>query len=228
MKTDTTEAVSILQVFPLFEGVCPERLEQLSVHVNTVQVGKHSKVYKMGDPSDYIYFLIKGAVKVGCYADDGREVIKTVLHPMAMFGELSLTGERERHDFAASLGQCTQLLSLSTVYLRPLMQEDPDFSMRILNIIGRRLQSAEHRLESLIFKDARERIIDFLKQSAQQRGKQIGYETLIKHSLTQQDIANITGTSRQTVTSVMNDLRKSNLIHFNRRSILIRDLSKLA
>ncbi|HKK79053.1 MAG TPA: Crp/Fnr family transcriptional regulator [Phaeodactylibacter sp.] len=228
MKTDTTEAASILQVFPLFEGVRTERLEKLAEHVNIQQLGKHRKVYKMGDASNCIYFLIKGAVKVGCYADDGREVIKAVLHPMAMFGELSLTGERQRHDFAASLSNSTQLLSLSTVHLRPLMQENHEFSMRILNFIGRRLQSAEHRLESLIFKDARERIIDFLKQSARQRGKQIGYETLIKHSLTQQDIANITGTSRQTVTSVMNDLRKANLIYFNRRSILIRDLSKLA
>lgn len=228
MKTDITEAASILQVFPLFEGVSAERLEQLAEHVNILQIGKHRKVYKMGDASDGIYFLIKGTVKVGCYAEDGREVIKAVLHPMAMFGELSLTGERHRHDLAVSLSHNTQLLSLSTVHLRPLMQENHEFSMRILNFIGRRLQLAESRLESLIFKDARERIIDFLKQSAQQQGKQIGYETLIKHSLTQQDIANITGTSRQTVTSVMNDLRKSNLIYFNRRSILIRDLSKLA
>lgn len=228
MKTNTTEAASILQVFPMFEGVSFERLEQLAANVEVRQLAKHRKVYNKEDHSDHIYFLIKGAVKVGCYADDNREVIKAILHPMAMFGELSLTGERKRHDFAESLSPNTQLLSLGTAHLRPLMQGDYDFSMRILNLIGRRLQSAEHRLESLIFKDARERIIDFLKQSAQQRGKRVGYETLIKHSLTQQDIANLTGTSRQTVTSVMNDLRKSDLIYFNRRSILIRDLSKLA
>ena len=78
-----------------------------------------------------------------------------------------------------------------------------------------------------MFKDARERIIDFLKDSAKKQGKRVGFETLIRHCYTQQDIANITGTSRQTVTSVMNDLKKSNLIYFNRRSILIRDMAKL-
>ncbi len=95
-------------------------------------------------------------------------------------------------------------------------------------MLGDRLRQVENRLESLIFKDARRRIIDFLKESASRQGKRVGYEMLIKHSLTQQDIANITGTSRQTVTSVLNDLRRANLIYFNRRSILIRDLAKLS
>ena len=87
---------------------------------------------------------------------------------------------------------------------------------------------AENRLEGLIFKDARTRIVDFIKEYAETRGRQVGYERLFKHSLTQQDIANLTGTSRQTVTSVLNELRKSNLIYFNRNSILIRDMAKLA
>ncbi|MCB0680661.1 MAG: winged helix-turn-helix domain-containing protein, partial [Saprospiraceae bacterium] len=64
--------------------------------------------------------------------------------------------------------------------------------------------------------------------TARQRGRKVGFETLLKHCLTQQDIANITGTSRQTVTSVLNELKKENLIYFNRRSILIRDLGRLS
>ena len=74
----------------------------------------------------------------------------------------------------------------------------------------------------------RARIIDFIKESAEKRGRRVGFEMLFKHCLTQQDIANITGTSRQTVTSVLNDLKRSDLIYFNRRSILIRDIAKLA
>ena len=98
----------------------------------------------------------------------------------------------------------------------------------MLSMIGKRLRTAERRLEALVFKDARERIIDFLKDNAAKRGKRIGFETLIRHNLTQQDIANFTCTSRQTVTSVLNELRKANLIYFNRRSFLIRDLAKLS
>ena len=108
------------------------------------------------------------------------------------------------------------------------MRSNHLLSVKILNLIGERLRRAENRLEALIFKDARTRIVDFLKDTASRRGRRVGYETLVKHSMTQQDIANLTGTSRQTVTSVLNELRKSNLIYFNRKSILIRDIANLA
>ena len=77
-------------------------------------------------------------------------------------------------------------------------------------------------------KDARTRIADIIKDTTQQRGLKVGYETLVKHSPTHQDIANITCTSRQTVTLVLNDLKKSDLIYFNRGKILVRDLARLA
>ena len=100
--------------------------------------------------------------------------------------------------------------------------------MQLLHRIGDRLRKAESRLEGLIFKDARQRIIDFLKDTALQQGRKVGFEMTFKHCLTQQDIANITGTSRQTVTSVLNELRKENLIYFNRRNFLIRNFEALS
>jgi CRP-like cAMP-binding protein len=75
--------------------------------------------------------------------------------------------------------------------------------------------------------DARERIVDFLKSNAMLSGQNMGLETLIKHKFTQQDIADFTATSRPTETTVLNDLRKSNKIHFKRKSILIRDVVNL-
>jgi CRP/FNR family cyclic AMP-dependent transcriptional regulator len=79
----------------------------------------------------------------------------------------------------------------------------------------------------LIFKDARSRIVSFLHEVVAERGRRVGYEMLLKHSLTHQDIANITCTSRQTVTLVLNELRKENLIYFNRGRILVRDMETL-
>jgi len=78
-----------------------------------------------------------------------------------------------------------------------------------------------------VFKDARTRVVEFIKEMGEERGKKVGFETLIKNYLTHQDIANLTGTSRQTVTTIMNKLRDQNLINFDRRRILIRDMDKL-
>ena len=181
------------------------------------------------DPSEYIYFLLKGTIKIVTHSGEEKEVIKAILHPLSMFGELGVVGEQGRTDYAKAMNQEVHYFVLKVEDLRKLMRSNYRLCTKILTMIGNRLKKAESRLESLIFKDARTRIIDFLKESAEKRGSKIGIdEMLVKHSLTQQDIANITGTSRQTVTSVLNDLKKLNLIHFTRRSILIRDLRKLA
>ena len=110
---------------------------------------------------------------------------------------------------------------------RTLMQRNFQLSQAMILFLGDRLRRAERHWESLILKDVRTRIVDFLKEAAGERGRQVGYETLLKHGLTQQDIANLVGASRQTVTAILNELKKSNLIHFNRNSILIRDMDKL-
>ncbi len=228
MKTELNSTINLLRHFALFEGLSQNQFEQLAARAELRKLDKLQSIYEAGSQSDQIYFLVKGAVKISIHSDDGREVIKHILQPLAMFGELCLVGESRRKDFAATMNEDTQLLCIRANDFQQIMRHNNQLAMRILNFIGARLRQAESRLESMIFKDARERIIDFLKESAQNTGKRIGYEMLIRHSLTQQDIANITGTSRQTVTSVLNELKKSNLIHFNRRTILIRDMGKLA
>ena len=107
------------------------------------------------------------------------------------------------------------------------MRNNFELCSSIMNLFGSRIMRAENKLDSLIFKDARTRIIEFIKDSVASRGRRVGYEMLLKHSLTHQDIANITCTSRQTVTLVLNDLKKSDLIYFNRGKILVRDIAKL-
>jgi CRP-like cAMP-binding protein len=137
-------------------------------------------------------------------------------------------GQEKRVDFAKSMNSGVEYFTVDKKVFAQLMKSNAEMSSAFMADIGKRLTRAESRLESLIFKDARSRIIDFLKDSLEKRGRQVGFEVMFKHSLTQQDIANLTGTSRQTVTSVLNELKKENLIYFTRKSILVRDVAKLA
>jgi len=224
-----TSKLTFLEQFPLFSVLTPDEKSLLSQMVELKKRPKYSYIYMVDDPSDYIYFLLKGTVKIVTHSGDEKEVIKSILHPLSMFGELGVVGEQARTDYAKAMNSEVHYFVLKVEDLRKLMRSNYRLCTKILTMVGNRLRKAESRLESLIFKDARTRIIDFLKESAEKRGCKIGIdEMLVKHSLTQQDIANITGTSRQTVTSVLNDLKKLNLIHFTRRSILIRDMRKLA
>ena len=223
-----TSKLEFLSQFPLFDVLSEEELTYLNQCTESKSYKKYDQIYLEGDSSDAIYFLTKGVLKIATHSHDAREVIKSILHPHAMFGELSLLGEEKRQSFAEVMTGPAECLILKISDFNVLMNQNHQLCLNVINMVGGKLRKTEQRLESLIFKDARARIIDFLKDSVEKRGRKVGFEMLLKHTLTQQDIANITGTSRQTVTSVLNDLRKSDLIYFNRRSILIRDMQKLA
>ena len=222
------DKISIIEKIPLFDILTPTEKERMMEMMEYQLTPRYHYVFNQGDSADTIFLLAKGSIKVGTVNDEGKEIIKHILHPEMVFGEMALVDHSTYRNFAMTLSEEVAYFRISSSNFKRLMQSNSQLSFRVLNMIGKRLQRAEGRLESLIFKDARERIIDFLRDNALQRGRKVGFETLFKHSLTQQDIANFTGTSRQTVTSVLNDLRKSNQIYFNRKSILIRDLANLA
>ena len=218
---------SFIDLFPLFAILSEEDKASLADMMEYKVKPKYSFIYMPGDASDCIFFLAKGTVKIGTHSIDGKEIIKSLIHPTAMFGELGLIGEECRTDFAQALKEDVHLYILKVEDMKRLMKSNFDLCANIMNLFGGRLMKAESKLESLIFKDARTRIIEFIKDSVNKRGRKVGYEMLLKHSLTHQDIANITCTSRQTVTLVLNELKKSDLIYFNRGKILVRDMAKL-
>lgn len=220
--------VQILGRMPLLASLSPSELEQIAAYTQHKRISRFHFIYMPDENAEHIYFLIKGKIKIGTFSNDGREVIKEILQPEQLFGEMALSGEAQRSDFAQAMQEEVELLSIRMQDFRQMMQNNASLMFACLSHLNQRLTRVEERLASLVLKDARERIIDFLVETAGREGRKVGYETLVKHQLTQQEIANLTGTSRQTVTSVLNDLRKSNLIYFNRNSILIRDLQKLA
>jgi CRP-like cAMP-binding protein len=226
---NTLEAkMAFIERFPLFTCLSPEEKLQLGQQMDLREKSRYSFVYEAGEGSDVLYLLAEGAIKIGSTSHDGKEVIKSLIHPLAMFGELGLVGETRRQEFAQAMKEEVILFAIKVEEFRRLMRQNFELCNRVMLYLGSRLSMAEQKMESLIFKDARTRIVDFIKESVSDRGQRVGYEMLLRHSLTHQDIANITCTSRQTVTLVLNELRKSDLIYFNRGKILVRDIAKLA
>lgn len=225
---EMTNKQQLLGKLPVLAALTPTELEQLAAIAHYRRAPKFQFIFMPDEPADHVYVLGKGRVKTGTFSQDGREVIKEILQPETLFGDLALAGETKRSEFAQALHDEVDYLAIKVSDFQYLMQQNQRLVFACLQHLTQRLQRVEDRLAKLVLKDARERIIEFLVETAGKEGRRVGYETLLKHHLTQQDIANLTGTSRQTVTSVLNDLRKSNLIYFNRNSILIRDIEKLA
>jgi len=111
--------------------------------------------------------------------------------------------------------------------MQGLFKDYNPLGLMIMKLIGSRALKMEKRLESLVFKDSRSRIIEFIVDLNTEKGNRVGYEWVIRNFITHQEIANLTATSRQTVTTVLNELKSRDIITFNRKRLLIRDLEVL-
>jgi CRP-like cAMP-binding protein len=170
---------------------------------------KDQQIFFADQPSNAIYFLKKGRVKIATTSEEGKEIVKAVLFPGEVFGELAIAGEEMRHDRAVALDDDVIICSMDLADAQLMLGRDPRFHMAFTRLIGQRMIGLERRLENLVFKDSRSRIIALLRNMAMAHGRKVGHEVQLDHSLTHQDIADLTATSRQTVTTVLSDLQKT-------------------
>ena len=225
--TTQTNYLSYVNMDNLQDFFCPVAPQQASYQMEHSRFDKGEYIYLPEDVAAKIYFVEEGRIKIGSYSKNGKEIIREVLIAGHIFGELALFGEYRRSEFAQAM-EYSRLCALPLDLSQYLMEKNPNFRSQILQLVGNRLMKTQKRLESLVFKDARSRIIEFLSNLGRENGQKLGYETLVPKFFTHQEIANLTGTSRQTVTTVLNNLRDLNLIYFNRKKLLIRDLDKLS
>lgn len=206
--------------------LCPKKMdEQIDKdHLKTVE--KNEYVYLPNQSSDKIFFITKGRIKIGSYADNGKEITKTILGKGEVFGELSMIGETSRRDYALAL-EDTTLCVINSDEMKNLIRDHSSLSLFFMKMMGSKVIEMENRLESLVFKDSRSRIVEYLVDLVRKRGQRVGYEWVVRNFITHQEIANLTATSRQTVTTVLNELRNEDILTFNRKRLLVRDLDKL-
>ena len=205
---------------------CPQKMDSQHDSLYHREFKKGEYIYLPDEHSDRIYFLTQGRVKIGTYGDSGREITKAILTKGEVFGEMAFLGEDKRRDFAYAM-ENTAVCIVTVDEMRQLMRDHNGLSMFLMKVLGSRMLKMEQRLESLVFKDSRSRIIDLLVEMVEKKGQRVGYEHVVRKFITHQEIANLTATSRQTVTTVLNDLRNRNIITFNRRRLLVRELDQL-
>lgn len=207
--------------------LCPRKIKRgdLETHEHKVFEKGHY-IYLPDEYADRMFFITEGRVKVGTYSEQGKEVTKAIISTGEVFGELSMIGENKRHDFAYAMEK-TRTCVMTVDDMQSMMREHDALSLFLMRTLGSRMLEMEKRLQSLVFKDSRTRIIDFLLDLTHKKGQRVGYEMMVRKFLTHQEIANLTATSRQTVTTVLNELRNKEILTFNRKRLLIRDMGAL-
>ena len=211
------------------EGLfCPNKLgDSVAQHQQHLKkFAKNDYIYLPDQASDMVYLITEGRIKIGTYGENGKEITKAIITKGEVFGELAIVGEDTRRDFAQALDNVS-VCCIKSDEMKQLLKDHNKFSLFFMKIMGSRVLEMEQRLESLVFKDSRSRIVEFLVNLVAKKGQRVGYEWVVRNFMTHKEIALLTATSRQTVTTVLNELRTNNLLTFNRKRLLIRDLDKL-
>jgi CRP-like cAMP-binding protein len=211
----------------LFSIFCPKKFKEYRENHQFRNFKKGEFIYFSDDPASSIYLVTQGKVKLLYYTEEGDEVVKSVLARGEIFGELALLGEDTRKDCAQVLTDRTSVCKLTLEEMQQLMKDDVSFALNIYKMIGIRINKLERKIDSLVFKDVRTRIIEFIKEFVMEKGEKNGPEYKADNFLTHKDIANLVGTTRQTVTTLLNELRKEGKIDFTRRTIYVSDINNL-
>ena len=200
------------------------RVSTLSIPVKVYK--RNEFIYQTGDLAKRIFVIQQGRIKVGSNTEDSKEMIKGIYERGDFFGESALIDQVRRLDFAQAMEE-TKVYDLTIEKLGLLMEENHEMIKAIMRTIGERLLDRELRLQAMIDKSSRTRIVEFLISLAQKKGQRVGYEIVVRKFMTHKEIAGLTDTSRQTVTTVLNELRNNKVLTFNRRRLLIRSMDLL-
>jgi len=207
----------------LFKVLCPHKFKAFKKDHCYDDYGKKDYIYFTEDSSNKVFLIEKGKVKIGYYNENGDEIIKAILSRGQLFGEKAILGENKRDEFAQSIENKTSICPISSDTMLDLMRDNQNFSFRIYKIIGYKLKKLERRLQLLLFKDTKTRLLEFLDELCTDYGydcDQTG-DHIIKHPYTQSDIASLIGTSRPTLNVLLNELKESHYLDFNRKEIRI-------
>ena len=206
----------------LFSLLCPHKFKEYKSSHTFNHYQKDDYVYFEEDASQKVYLIEKGKVKIGYYAQNGSEIISSILTRGELFGEKAILGEETRNEFAKSLDNNTSICPIGVDVMHDLMRDNKTFSLKIYKLLGWRIKKLERRLQSLLFKDTRTRFLEFLSEMNEEFGEfnpnLNAY--IITHPYTQKDIACLIGASRPTFNIILNELKEEGVLSFNRKEII--------
>lgn len=211
----------------IFQGVDPDAVVNLISQMQTESFPRSTTIFDEGEPGDTLYIIIEGKVKLARHAPDGRENLLSVMGPSDMFGELSIFDPGPRTSSAVCVTE-VEAATMDSEMLRTWINDHPEISQQLLRVLARRLRRTNASLADLIFTDVPGRVAKTLLQLANRFGTQEGSGLRVNHDLTQEEIAQLVGASRETVNKALATFAQRGWIRLEGKSVVIVDTEHLA
>ena len=208
-----------LKSHPLFANAGEQKLKEACSLTKVKTVFRSETLNYCEGSYSKIYLLIKGKIKITECDRMDNELIKDILTAPDLFGDLSLDGCPSPDEFAEALTANTVVCVFNSSEFKKILSDNPFFALNYANIVNNKLKKLEHRHSDLVFRDAKSRLIRFMKNWAQSDGSLIGDKIVLINYLTHSDIAGVISTSRQSVNVLLNELRDAGMLFYNRKRI---------
>jgi len=222
-----TPEESVVRKAPLFTALEESAAISLHASMDSVKISKGSILFAEGDEGDHLYVILDGKIKLGTSSGDGRENLLSILGPGEMFGELSLFDPNPRTSTATAVTDA-KLLSLGQAKLIPWLAENPKVALNLLASLAQRLRRTNEAVGDLVFSDVPGRVAKALIDLGERFGKKTDEGLLVNHDLTQEELAQLVGASRETVNKALADFAGRNWLKLDGRAVLITDLERLS
>jgi CRP-like cAMP-binding protein len=216
----------VLSRVPLFAALDDEASAALQASLTRSELVRGDVLFREGDQGDALFVVIEGKVKLARTASDGRENLLAVMGPADMFGELSLFDPGPRTATASAVTDTT-VVSLSHDALEPWLRGRPEVSQQLLAALARRLRRTNEALADLVFSDVPGRVAKALLDLADRFGHTEGDGVRVDHDLTQEELAQLVGASRETVNKALADFANRQWLRLEGRSVVLLDQERL-
>lgn len=216
-----------LDNFDFYNILCPYKMEDHLKEKPNDTLKKNEFLFMEQDPCSEIILIDKGKVKIGHYDQEGNETVISFLGRGEILGQMALLGQTKHRAFAQVMEDGTQVCRMKVQKARELKRDYMPFALEINRRIGDHVRKLERRIELLMCKDVRTRMLEFLDDLGRDYGRERDGGIWISHNLTQSDIADLLGTSRKSASLCLNELEKDGLIQFDRKHIFLIDPSRM-
>jgi len=213
-------SVDMLRQVPLFSDLPDEDLEKLARVAVKKTYPKDNVIFFEQDEGDSLFIISRGSVKVAKISNEGKEVILAILGAGEFFGDMSLLDSKPRSATIIAIEE-TEVSSISRKEFHALIHEHPQMAVKLMSVLSQRLRDANRKIGNLALLDVYGRLARILMDFAKIEGRKLEDG---RRRPTHQAIANMIGTSRETVTRTLGDLHRRGYIRISGKEIIIQDL----
>ena len=218
----------LIRNYDLWCHLSDQDYKDLNIEHHYIEVRKGEYIYFEAYNHNKIYFVKEGYIRIGYIDADGNEKVKEIIQKGELFGQFTLERDNLHGEFAQAYKQDVSICAFHIDDFEKLLKKKPDLALRYSKQVGAKLRSIENRLLNLLNKDVKTRLIHFFWQLVEQKlGESMPEGFCMPNYLKHEDIANLIGSSRQTVTTMINELETEGILSYDRQQICFLNVKKL-